>query len=176
MDLPDPDQCHLVYYPDPVLKRACSPVAAFEPRVDALARRMLAVMREAKGVGLAAPQVGVSIRLFVCNPTGEPEDDLVVVNPRLIELSGASEQEEGCLSLPGVNVTIRRATRVVVEAQDASGKPLHLEADDVLARIVQHEVDHLDGKLITHRMSDADEIANRRAIKQLEETYASAHR
>ena len=176
MDLPEPDQCRLVFYPHPVLKRLCAPIDVFGPKVKALTERMLSIMREAEGVGLAAPQVGVLARLFVCNPTGEPQDDVVVVNPRLIELAGAAEHEEGCLSIPGVFVTMRRATRAVMEAFDTDGKPIRIDAQEVLARILQHEADHLDGRLITDHMSEADEIANRRAVKQLEESFATARR
>lgn len=156
-----------------MLRAVCADVEEFSSWVTALAERMLTIMRQAEGVGLAAPQVGVAARLFVCNPTGEPEDDLILVNPRLVDLEDAEEAEEGCLSLPGVTVSMRRATRVVAEAVDTGGRPFRFEARGVLAKIIQHEVDHLDGKLIIDRMSEADAITNRRAIKQLEEQYES---
>lgn len=174
--LPDSDKCHLVLYPHPVLREVCAEIEAFTPQLAALAERLLEVMREVKGLGLAAPQVGVAIRLFVCNPTGEPEDDLIVVNPRIVEQQGVAEFDEGCLSLPDVTVSMRRATSLVVEAHDLDGQAVRLEAQDILGRIVQHETDHLDGKLIIDRMSEADEIANRRIVKQLEESYASLKR
>jgi len=157
----------VVLFPDPILKRACSPVTEFGPELKALADRMLELMRAEKGVGLAAPQVGLSLRLFVCNPTGEATDDLVCVNPRFVELSGQAEQQEGCLSIPGVTVGVRRATRAVMEAHSVDGTRFEISAIDLPARIWQHETDHLDGKLIIDRMSEADELANRKALKQL---------
>lgn len=161
----------LVYYPDPALKKRCRPVTDFGNGLRALADRMIDLMIEHKGVGLAAPQVGLQQRVFVCSPTGERENTMVCVNPKLVELEGAETREEGCLSIPSVYVKMRRARRAVIEALDAEGKPFRLEATDMLARIWQHESDHLDGKLIIDNMSEADEIANRRAIKHLKDSY-----
>ena len=163
----------IVRYPDPVLRKSCATVTEFGPRLQALADHMLELMREAEGVGLAAPQVGISIRLFVCNVTGEPGDNIVCVNPEFTELSGATDAEEGCLSLPGVTVTVRRAKHAVMKAQDASGASFEITADDLAARAWQHEVDHLDGRLIIDKMSPTDEIANRRALKQLQAERAA---
>ncbi len=171
MKLPSPSRLRIVLYPNPVLKKRAADVGKFNPEIAALAKRMLELMREAKGVGLAAPQVGVGLRLFVCNPTGEPGDDLVCVNPRFAERSGVEEREEGCLSIPGVTVTMRRATHVVIDALDVEGKPFQMMGTELRARIWQHETDHLDGRLIIDNMSPTDEIANRRAIKQLQEQY-----
>ena len=176
MDLPNPDNLRVVFYPDPVLRVRCTPVEAFEPNLKTLADRMLVLMREANGVGLAAPQVAVPIRLFVCNATGRPEDDLICINPRFVELSGAEEREEGCLSLPGVCVVRRRALRAVLQAQDVEGRPFEVVGEEMLARVWQHESDHLDGRLITDNMSSSDEIANRRIIRQLESEYAGPRR
>jgi len=171
MRRPDLSKLRILFYPDPVLKKVAVDVAKPEPAVRALADRMFELMRAEKGVGLAAPQVGLSLRLFVCNATGEPGDDLVCINPRFLELTGADERPEGCLSIPGVSVTMRRATRVVMEALDVEGKPFQATGADLLARIWQHEMDHLNGQLIIDRMSATDEIANRRAIKQLKDQY-----
>jgi peptide deformylase len=176
MKLPDLDKLAIVHYPDPILKKTCTPVTAFGPDIKALADRMLTLMKEGRGVGLAAPQVGLSLRLFVCNPTGEPEDDMVCVNPEFVELNGAEEKEEGCLSLPGLGVNMRRATRAVMRFCDADGQVREQEGEDLLARIWQHESDHLDGRLITDNMSATDEISNRRAIKQLEADYETPRR
>jgi peptide deformylase len=169
--LPNPAKLRIVLFPDPVLKKVAGEVRRFSKDIHALSTRMFELMRIDKGVGLAAPQVGVSLRLFVCNPTGEPGDDLVCVNPRFLELSGAEEKEEGCLSIPGATVTMRRATHVVMEACDADGRPFQHIGTDLQARIWQHEMDHLDGRLIIDNMSPADEIVNRRAIKQLKEQF-----
>ena len=178
MKLPSPSRLRIVLYPNPVLKKRAVDVGKFNAEhtlngegIAALAERMLELMREAKGVGLAAPQVGVGLRLFVCNPTGEPGDDLICVNPRFIERSGGEEREEGCLSIPGVTVTMRRAMSVVMAAFDVDGKPFQATGTELRARIWQHEMDHLDGRLIIDNMSATDEIANRRAIKQLQDQY-----
>ncbi len=175
MDLPDPARLRIVLYPDPVLKRKCAPVEEFGPHLKAVTDRMLELMRKFRGVGLAAPQVGLPYRFFVCNPTGEPGDDFVCVNPRFTELSGSAEAEEGCLSLPGVNVNRRRPARAVMEALDTAGQPFTRTSEDLPARIWQHEAGHLDGRLIVDNMSTTDEIANRRALKQLKEQYDARH-
>ncbi len=176
MTLPDPDKLRIVYYPDPILKKVCAPVESFGPDLQAIVEKMLALMHEAEGVGLAAPQVGLAMRFFVCNATGEPSGDLICVNPHFIESTGAAEKEEGCLSLPGVTVTMRRAAGVVMHATNPDGTPFEATGTDVRARIWQHEADHLDGRLITDNMSATDEIANRRALRQLEDDFAPATR
>ena len=161
----------IVHYPDPILKKKAVEVIEFGPSLRSLGERMLELMREDKGVGLAAPQVGIGWRIFVCNASGEPADDMVCVNPKLVELIGAEEKEEGCLSIPGATVTMRRAVQTVMQAVDVDGKPFQLVGKDLPARIWQHEIDHLDGRLIIDNMSTADEIANRRVLKQLKEKY-----
>lgn len=176
LKLPPLSKLGIVLYPDPILKKKAEEVMQFGQPLRALADRMFELMREDKGVGLAAPQVGVGWRMFVCNPTGEPADDLICVNPKLVELSGAEEKEEGCLSIPGVTVTMRRAVRAVMQAVDIEGRPFQLAQTDLPARIWQHEIDHLDGRLIIDSMSPADEIANRRALKQLREQYKVARK
>ena len=176
MNLSDPAEMRIVHYPDPVLRKASTEVTDFGPELQTLAHRMFELMRGAEGVGLAAPQVGVPIRLFVCNTTGQPEDDLICVNPRFTEMTGSAESEEGCLSVPGVTATKRRAARVLMQAQDVSGRPFKAEAEGLTARVWQHENDHIDGRLILDGMSPSDEIANRRAVKQLKEKYAVAHK
>ncbi len=169
----DPSGFRLVYYPAPILKKRAVEIERFTPQVHALAKRMFEVMRENKGVGLAAPQVGVGVRLFVCNVTGEPGDDLVFVNPHFTDLNDSEENEEGCLSIPGVTVTMRRATRAVIEAFDGNGKRFRVTGQDTSARVWQHEMDHINGRLIIDNMSATDEIVNRRAVKQLKQEYAS---
>jgi len=176
MKLPDPDKLTIIYYPHPILKEVCAPVDQFGPELEAVANKMLELMREGKGIGLAAPQVGLTIRLFVCNATGEPGNDLVCVNPRFVELTGAAEGEEGCLSIPGVTATMRRATHALIEAVDTDGNRFQRSGVDLEARVWQHEADHLDGRLITDNMSTTDAITNRRAVRQLEADYAACQR
>ena len=174
MIVPNPNKLRIVCYPDRVLKQSCAPVTEFNGDLGSLVEQMLELMHEGRGIGLAGPQVGVLSRLFVCNVTGEPDDNLVFVNPRFLELTGAAEADEGCLSLPGVGVTMRRAEQAIIEAQNVHGEPFQMTGQDLLARVWQHESDHLDGRLIVDHMSTADEIANRRALKQLEEQCAPA--
>jgi len=140
-----------------------------------LARRMLALMHEAKGVGLAAPQVGQNIRLFVMNPTQKPEDDRVYINPVLLDAEGEIEGEEGCLSLPGINVPVVRARRIHIQALDLHGNPVDQDEADYIARICQHEFDHLNGTLLLDHMGAVARMANRRTIKEMEEKYLEEH-
>jgi len=169
-----PDKLRIVHYPDPVLRRVCTTVERFDDSLRQVLERMFTLMRTGKGVGLAAPQVGLDLRLFVCNHTGEPGDNLACINPEILDLDGAVEMEEGCLSLPNVSVAVRRGQKARIRAYDIEGRQFEREATDLLARIWQHESDHLDGRLILDYMSEASRIANRRAIKQLEDDYAAS--
>jgi peptide deformylase len=166
----------IIVYPDPRLKKVGTDVAVFDEKLEALARRMFELMREAKGVGLAAPQVGESIRLFVMNATGKPEDDIVYVNPVLTEGEGEEEAEEGCLSLPGINVDVFRSKKMRIDARDLKGQKISQTATGYLARIWQHEFDHLNGVLLTDRMGPVAKLANRRKLKELEAKYKSRER
>jgi len=163
----------IIRYPDPRLREPCRTIERFDSTLAELAGRMLTLMREGGGVGLAAPQLGLTVRLFVCNATGEPEDDEVYVNPALDGLSGSVEAEEGCLCLPGVVGPITRAQECAIRAVDLQGNPVERSGADLEARIWQHETDHLDGRLIIDRMSPAAKIANRRALKHLEQQFNS---
>lgn len=170
------DTLQIIHYPDPRLQRKSKPVKDFGPDLERLGRQMLDLMRVSQGVGLAAPQVGVLERMFVCNPTGQPQDDLVLVNPELHDLEGVAVAEEGCLSIPDVKVHVRRARRCRVVACDPHGRPVEFVATDLLARICQHETDHLNGRLILDYMDEASRIGNRRLLRQLEDAYARAHK
>jgi peptide deformylase len=166
----------IVSYPDPVLREKCAPVETFDEELRRLAGRMLELMKANRGVGLAGPQVGARRRIFVCNATGEPGDDRVYINPELSDLVGPVEAEEGCLSIPEVRVQIRRAGRCRLKAYDLDGKPVEAEASELLARIWQHEVDHLDGRLIIDSMTPADRIANKKQLAQLEADYRAINK
>jgi peptide deformylase len=133
---------------------------------------MFQLMREHRGVGLAAPQVGENLRMFVMNHTGDPADDRVYVNPELSEAEGADEAEEGCLSLPGINAKIIRDKSMKMRAQDLEGAWFEQTASGYLARIWQHEFDHLNGTLIIDRMGAVAKIASKKALKELEEAHA----
>lgn len=162
---------HIVVYPNPCLRRKSAPVEIFDESLAALTERMFELMKNDRGIGLAAPQVGINLRMFVCNPTGEPGDNRVFINPELSDLTDAVVGEEGCLSLPDIRVTIRRARRCDVTAQDVTGQPIRVVYEDLMARIIQHETDHLDGRLIIDLMDGTDRIANRKAITQLEKEF-----
>jgi peptide deformylase len=163
----------IIYWPDPRLKKKSEPVTVFDEKLRVLSARLLDIMREFKGVGLAAPQVGLNIRLFVINPTGKPEDDKVYVNPVLSDPAGENEEkEEGCLSIPEINVNIIRPTILKMQALDISGEPFEQTASGFVTRIWQHENDHLDGRLIIDRMTPVTRMTNRKQLKKLEDDYA----
>ncbi len=161
----------IIKYPDPRLAQDCKPVEVFDEGLARLVARMIDIMHRGDGVGLAAPQVGLCLRLFVCNCTGEPDGDKAYVNPTLSNLEGAVDGEEGCLSVPDVTVLMRRAQSGTVDACDIEGKAFQESAVDLPVRCWQHEFDHISGRLIIDDMSEADKIANRRVIKQLEAQY-----
>ena len=140
----------IVIYPDAPLNEAAAPVVRFDDDLRQLAVDMLETMHANAGVGLAAPQVGVSKQLLVlCEPEGEP---LCLVNPEIVEMDGKAHEEEGCLSLPELFAPVSRATRIRVRAQDAQGDTVDFEAHGFLARVIQHEYDHLQGKVFIDRL------------------------
>ena len=154
-------------YPDVVLRMRANEVERFEDDLARLADKMAHLMRDAHGVGLAATQVGVLQRLFVFQARDE-EDVTAIVNPEITKRSsGVAVAEEGCLSLQGVLVPVERALDVTVEGQDVTGAPLRLELDEMDARVVQHEIDHLDGVLMLERTTDE---ARREALATLRKT------
>jgi len=161
----------IVYYPDPVLQERAQEVDPARPGLRELAAGMLAAMKEANGVGLAAPQVGESIRLFVASDTGEPEDAIVCVNPRVEPFGPVIEFEEGCLSVPGVRRLIRRSDAVRMSWLGLDGRAHEGEFHELLARIIQHEFDHLEGVLFFERMSEADRLSVRPDLEALREQF-----
>ncbi len=165
------EDLRIISYPDPRLRRVSVPVDNFGDKLGALVRRMFELMRESHGVGLAAAQVGHNVRLFIANPTQNPEDDRVYVNPVLFDAEGEETSQEGCLSLPNVNIDVVRAKSVKIRAQDASGKFIEQAEADYLARIWQHELDHLNGILLVDHMGPTAKMENRKILKELEEKY-----
>jgi peptide deformylase len=162
----------LTLYPQPVLRKVAEPVEAFDPDLEETVRAMLECMYRSKGVGLAAPQVGLRRRILCVNPTGEPEDELILVNCRVTERAGPKTTfEEGCLSFPGIYAEVERPERCTVEAQDLEGNAFRAEYDGFVSRIVQHEYDHLEGVLLVDRMSPADKLRNKAALEKLVEQY-----
>ena len=156
------------YWPDPILGQKASPIDAFDPDLRTLAERMIVTMYESDGVGLAAPQVGKSIRMFVADPQVDPEPNpMVFVNPELHLEGEIVSHEEGCLSIPEVRVQVRRPESARVRAQDLDGEFFEVEASGFAARVWQHEFDHLEGNLIVDRMSPKDRLVNRKILKEL---------
>jgi len=150
---------------DPVLRTAAAEVTDIDGRLVKLAQDMLDTMYEAPGIGLAAPQVGVGKRLFVydLDPEGRT-DPHVLVNPRIVESDGEWTYEEGCLSIPGLSFEIVRPKVVHLVGVDLDGNEVSVEADELTARLFQHELDHLDGVLMTERM---DPDTKKRALKEI---------
>ena len=149
---------------DPVLKTRAAPVETFDESLARLAQEMLATMREQEGVGLAANQVGRLKRILVA---AVEDQEYVIVNPTIEEKARSTAKDlEGCLSIPGIQVEVERPTAITVSGQDASGAPLRLEASGLLARVLQHEVDHLDGVLILDR---TDRQSRKDAMREMRE-------
>jgi peptide deformylase len=164
----------LVYYPDPILLTKC-PISDPLDKKDTKNRRklisgMLQLMREHNGVGLAAPQVGLKTRMFVWIDSGFGQ---AIWNPVLNSLSGSMKSTEGCLSLPGVTVTLERATSCVLRGIGLNGRPLQFLGTPETTRVWQHEIDHLDGKLIIDNMTEEETRANKGTLKQLIKTFGS---
>lgn len=156
-------------YPDPVLRQRCQPVEHFGSDLVHLAEDMVETMAAAPGIGLAAPQVGVDLRLAVVDLSAgkSREQRLFLVNPRLLEPAGSWEDEEGCLSIPGFAEKVSRPESLRVEAQDLAGVPFSLAAEGMLARVISHEVDHLNGILFVDHLRGLRRERARRALRRL---------
>jgi peptide deformylase len=162
-------------YGDPVLRRRAVPVEAVTPEVRRLASDMIETMYDEVGIGLAAPQVGVSTRLLVVGDE-EGRGVQVLVNPAISAQGGKVTAEEGCLSLPGVFAQVTRSEWVTLEAQDLEGHPVAVTARGLRARVFQHEIDHLDGVLFIDRLEPVIRDRIKRRIKKEGFTEDSAHR
>lgn len=139
-------------YPDPCLKKKAEPLTGFGPEEQKIFDDMIETMYAEDGVGLAAPQVGISKRVMIASPTMTLGEEYVFVNPEILEARGRELGIEGCLSLPGISGEIARAKLIKFRALDREGKPVEMEVKDFFARIVQHEVDHLNGVLLIDRV------------------------
>ena len=139
-------------FPDPILKKKSDPVTQFGPEEQKLFDDMIKTMYLEDGVGLAAPQIGVSKRILIASPTMTPGEEYVFVNLEILEARGRELGKEGCLSLPGISGEIPRAKKIRFRAQDRQGRPVEMEITDFFARIIQHEVDHLNGVLLIDRV------------------------
>ncbi len=147
----------IISYPHPTLRHLSKPVKRVDDELKKIIATMFELMYEANGVGLAANQVDLPFRLFVANTTVSPDDgeELVFINPVIKRPKGSSEKEEGCLSIPGVFAPVVRPERIAVTAFDLSGNVFNKEVDGLLARIIQHETDHLDGILFIDRLHES---------------------
>lgn len=165
------DSLSIITYPHPGLRQQAEVVDPTDPAVARLVKRMIELLYTADGVGIAATQLGVPARVFVANPTREPGNEIVVINPEVVETEGWQETEEGCLSLPGITLKLRRRQRVKLQFADLAGQVHVVDAADFLATIFQHEGDHLDGRLIIDRAGEVGRRAIRDAIRKLEEQF-----
>lgn len=175
------DDLRLRIHPDPVLRQKAEPVGAVTEQVRELARQMLTIMRDEEGIGLAAPQVGVARRVFICDvPSDEDPADaegvqrstdgpLVCIDPEISEHSDdRTPFEEGCLSIPGIRGEVIRPERVRLTATGLDGERFSIVADGLLSRCIQHEADHLDGVLILDKFTQMSRLKNRRKIREIE--------
>ena len=170
-----PKNFDVVLFPDPVLRKETEEITAFDDELKGVVEGMFERMFESQGVGLAAPQVGLSMRLFVLNDEGDkdkPERNLALINPTIKSFGGKkTRHEEGCLSLPGVHADITRPEKCVVHHFDVEGNEVEKEYDGFVARIIQHEYDHLQGVLLVDRMTPSDKLRNRAAVDELKAAY-----
>lgn len=164
----------IVQYPHPALRFKSVPVSQITPELQSIAREMFDLMYAAEGIGLAANQVGLPYRLFVLNLSAnreEPDQEHVLINPEIVSRKGSQEAEEGCLSLPKLYGTVRRANQIVVEAFDLEGRGFELTVDDLASRAIQHESDHLDGVLFFDRLSESAKREFQPSLADFESHY-----
>jgi peptide deformylase len=167
----------IVFYPHPALRAKARPLTAIDAKVHEHAARMLELMYEHKGLGLAATQVALPYRLLVMNLTGDPtkrDQESVHINPVILERKGSVEDEEGCLSLPGLYAKVRRAKTVKVQSYNLKGELVEQTVHDLAARCWQHEVDHLDGVLFIDKMGTIARLTTRGALREFEREYQRA--
>jgi len=159
----------IVKYPERVLETKAEPVTAFDERLARLVEDMFESMYAAKGIGLAAPQIGISLRITVIDLSFQekPEDKIVLINPEIFEREGRQYEEEGCLSLPDIREKVNRDARVKVRAQNVKGEWFEIEGRELLSRAMQHEIDHLDGVLFITRLSRLKRDLTLRKIRRL---------
>jgi len=166
----DIDKCYITHYPTGVLGRRAEPVEEIDDNIRQFVDKMIDIMIENKGVGLAAPQVGVSLRLFIITLDGSRENVKAYVNPTITPIGELEGVDEGCLSVPGIYTKIRRYKKCEVTATDLDGNEFTDQGEGLYARAMQHEYDHIEGITIVNRMAQTARIVHRRQLKKLEET------
>ena len=144
--------------PDPVLRQKAKKIPGMDSSLRKLVDNMIDTMYEANGVGLAAPQIGVSLRLVVIRMPEDDAEEIVLINPEVIKTSGEREVDERCLSVPGYSGKVKRACSVTVKAKDENWKEIRIKADDLLAQALEHEIDHLNGILYVDRLESPDNL------------------
>ena len=170
----DPATLSIVQYPHPTLRWKAKPIKRVDVQLRNTVRRMFELMYESRGVGLAANQVDLPLRLFICNPAADPNEgqELVFINPIISHPKGLAEADEGCLSFPDLYGPVTRPKRIHVQAYGIDGKEITADLDGLMGRIVQHETDHLDGVLFVDRMT----VTGRMAIADDLEEFEIQHR
>ncbi len=163
----DVDKCKITRYPAAVLRGRAAPVEKIDDTIRRLVEKMTDIMFENKGMGLAAPQAGIGLRLFIISLTATRDNVRAYINPTVTPHGDLEDKEEGCLSVPGIWAKIRRYKQATVTATDLDGKEFTEEADGLYARCLQHEYDHIEGTVIVNRMSQTARIAHRRQLKKL---------
>jgi peptide deformylase len=167
----------IVQYPHPALRFESVPVGRIDDALRATVRAMFDQMYEARGIGLAANQVGLPFRFFVLNTTADPEQpdqELVFINPEIVKRHASIEGEEGCLSFPGLYANVQRARKVRVQAYDLDGQPFEVEADDLFGRALQHETDHLSGRLFIDVLTPERRASVAPKVREFEVVYRQA--
>lgn len=155
----------IIYLPDPRLRQVCQPITQFDDKLQTLIDDMFETMYHAKGVGLAAPQIGINLRLSVVDVVGDKvTQPLVLINPEIIAAQGEATYHEGCLSVPGAYDTVVRAESVTIKALDRLGHPYEMTASGLLGECFQHEIDHLNGKLFVDLLSPLKRAVARRKL------------
>ena len=162
----------IIYLPDPRLRLKSSKIEQFDDTLQTLIDDMFDTMYAAKGVGLAAPQIGINVCLSVIDVIGDKTQPLVLINPEIIASHGQTSYQEGCLSVPGTFDTVIRAERVTVRALDRFGKSFELTADGLLGECLQHEIDHLNGKLYIDLLSPLKRIMARKKLEKFKREQA----
>lgn len=161
---------HIVYYPDPILLRRALPIVTIDDDVRRKVEEMEPLMALEKGIGLAAPQVGWGVRLLLAQPE-DKRPPTVLINPEIVKKSGSEWGEEGCLSFPGIYGDVLRARLVRVKALGIDGGVIEFDAEDLYARVLQHEIDHLDGVLFVTKMRPADRAQAKKKLEELRRRY-----
>ncbi len=166
----------IVKYPDPVLRRSAEKITTFDSELQETASDMLNTMYTLNGVGLAAPQVGLGLSMLVLNPAGDPSDtdqELVLVNPEVVSRKHLEWDEEGCLSFPGIYAEVERHRDIVLRYKNLDGEDVEMKSTEFQARVIQHEMDHLQGILFVDRLTPTDKIRLRAKLQEMEQAYSS---